>query len=41
MTRFEKELNGALGAYWKQSAEKELEKVRSVGYPNSYLLYLD
>ena len=28
MTRFEKELNGALGAYWKQSAEKELEKVR-------------
>ena len=28
MTRFEKELSGALGAYWKQSAEKELEKVR-------------
>ena len=28
MTRFEKELSGALGAYWKKSAEKELEKVR-------------
>ena len=28
MTRFEKELSGALGAYWKQSAEKELERVR-------------
>ena len=28
MTRFEKELRGALGAYWKQSAEKELEKVK-------------
>ena len=28
MTRFEKELSGALGAYWKQSAEKELKKVR-------------
>ena len=27
MTRFEKELSGALGAYWKKSAEKELEKV--------------
>ena len=26
MTRFEKELSGALGAYWKKSAEKELEK---------------
>ena len=28
MTRFEKELSGALGAYWKQSAEKELERAR-------------
>ena len=28
MTRFEKELSGSLGAYWKESAEKELEKVR-------------
>ena len=28
MTRFEKELSGALGAYWKKSAEKELEKVK-------------
>lgn len=28
MTRFEKELSGALGAYWKKSAEKELDKVR-------------
>ncbi len=27
MTRFERELSGALGAYWKASAEKELEKV--------------
>jgi len=27
MTRFEKELSGALGAYWKKSAEKELEKI--------------
>ena len=25
MTRFEKELSGALGAYWKKEAEKELE----------------
>ena len=24
MTRFERELSGALGAYWKASAEKEL-----------------
>ena len=29
MTRFERELSGALGAYWKESAEKELEKIRS------------
>ena len=28
MTRFDKELSGAIGAYWKKSAEKELEKVR-------------
>ena len=28
MTRFEKELSGALGAYGKQSADKELENVR-------------
>ena len=28
MTRFEKELSGALGAYWKKSAEKELERVK-------------
>ena len=28
MTRFSQEISGALGAYWKASAEKELEKVR-------------
>ena len=28
MTRFERELSGALGAYWKTSAEKELTKIR-------------
>ena len=28
MTRFEKELSGALGAYWKKEAEKELSKVK-------------
>ena len=28
MTRFERELSGALGAYWKTSAEKELEEIR-------------
>ena len=28
MTRFEKELSGALGAFWKNSAEKELEEIR-------------
>ena len=27
MTRFEKELSGALGAYWKTSAEKELKQI--------------
>ena len=28
MTRFEQELSGKLGAYWKASAEKELAKVK-------------
>lgn len=28
MTRFERELSGALGTYWKARAEKELEKIR-------------
>lgn len=28
MTRFEQELSGELGAYWKASAEKELAKVK-------------
>ena len=28
MTRFERELSGALGAYWKTSAEKELTRIR-------------
>ena len=28
MTRFERELSGALGDYWKKSAEKELMKIR-------------
>ena len=28
MTRFEKELSGALGAYWKKEADKELAKVK-------------
>lgn len=27
MTRFERELSGALGAYWKSSAEKEIGKM--------------
>ena len=27
MTRFEKELSGALGAYWEKEAKKELERV--------------
>jgi hypothetical protein len=27
MTRFERELSGALGAYWKSSAEKEIRKI--------------
>ena len=27
MTRFERELSGALGAYWKDSAEKELQQI--------------
>ena len=29
MTRFEKELSGSLGAFWKQSAEKELTDVKN------------
>ena len=29
MTRFEKELSGALGAYWKKEAEKALAKVEA------------
>lgn len=29
MTRFEQEISGALGAYWKASAEKELENIRA------------
>ena len=29
MTRFEKELSGALGAYWKKEAEKELARVKA------------
>ena len=29
MTRFEKELSGALGAYWQASAEKELDGLRA------------
>lgn len=27
MTRFERELSGALGAYWKSGAEKEIRKM--------------
>lgn len=29
MTRFQRELNGELGAYWKKEAEKELERVKT------------
>ena len=29
MTRFERELSGALGAYWKASAEKELAEIKT------------
>ena len=29
MTRFERELNGSLGAYWKAEAEKELDRVKA------------
>lgn len=29
MTRFEKELSGALGEYWKKEALKELERVKT------------
>ena len=28
MTRFERELSGALGAFWKKNAEKEIEKMQ-------------
>lgn len=28
MTRFQRELNGELGEFWKKDAEKQLEKVR-------------
>ena len=28
MTRFARELSGSLGAFWKASAEKELEQIR-------------
>lgn len=29
MTRFEKELSGALGSYWKKEAQKELERIKA------------
>ena len=29
MTRFEKELSGALGEFWKKEAEKELQKIKA------------
>ena len=29
MTRFERELNGSLGAYWKAEAEKELARIKA------------
>ena len=29
MTRFQKELSGQLGEFWKKDAEKELDKVRA------------
>ncbi len=29
MTRFQRELNGELGAYWKKEAEKELERMKT------------
>ena len=29
MTRFQQELNGSLGPFWKQEAEKELAKVKA------------
>ena len=28
MTRFERELNGSLGEFWKKNAEKELDELR-------------
>ena len=39
MTRFERELSGALGAYWKTSAEKELERIRKE--PEQGLITID
>ena len=29
MTRFQKELSGALGAFWKKEAEAALDKIRA------------
>ncbi len=29
MTRFEQELSGALGAFWKRNAEQEIEKMKA------------
>lgn len=29
MTRFEMELSGALGAYWKKEAQKELDRIKT------------
>ena len=29
MTRFERELSGALGAFWKKNAEQEIEKMQA------------
>lgn len=29
MTRFQQEISGALGSFWKESAEKELDELRS------------
>ena len=29
VTRFQKELSGELGAYWKKEAEKELERIKT------------
>lgn len=29
MTRFEREISGSLGEFWKKNAQKELDKIRS------------